>query len=96
MYVLVTYDVATADAAGRKRLAGVAKTCVRYGQRVQNSVFECQVTPSEYVELREALRRICDESCDTVRLYNLGKNWAQRVEHIGAKVPYNAEDPFVF
>ncbi len=95
MYVLVTYDVSTADAAGRRRLAQVARLCVHYGQRVQNSVFECSITPSQYAELRHELETLCDESKDTVRLYNLGNNWANRVEHIGATRPYNPDEPMI-
>ena len=95
MYVLVTYDVSTSDASGRRRLAQVARLCVRYGQRVQNSVFECSITPGQYAELRHELGRLCDEGRDTVRLYNLGNNWANRVEHIGAREPYNPDEPMV-
>ena len=95
MYVLVTYDVATSDASGRRRLARVARLCVRYGQRVQQSVFECAVDPAQYALLKHELEGLCDETQDTVRLYNLGNNWANRVEHIGIKRPYNPDEPMI-
>ena len=95
MYVLIVYDVSTANAAGERRLAKVARLCVRYGQRVQNSVFECSITPAQYAEIKHELEKICDQSQDTVRLYNLGKNWENRVEHIGTRVPYHPDEPFI-
>ncbi len=95
MYVLVVYDVSTKDAAGERRLDKVARLCVRYGQRVQNSVFECSIAPSQYAKVRHELEKICDEAQDSVRLYNLGKNWANRVEHIGAHRPYNPDEPLI-
>lgn len=95
MYVLIVYDVSTVDTAGERRLAKVSHLCARYGQRVQNSVFECSITPAQYAEIKHKLEKICDQSQDSIRLYNLGKNWANRVEHIGAHMPYNPDDPFI-
>ena len=74
MYVLVTYDVSTTSAAGRKRLRQIAKTCLDYGQRVQNSVFECLVDPGQLVEFRGKLLAIYNPDTDSIRMYHLGKN----------------------
>lgn len=95
MYLLVAYDVCTADAAGARRLRRVSKACVRYGQRVQNSVFECSVEPAQYQELKETLLGIIDEGKDNLRLYNLGKGWRNRVEHYGIDEPYDPEAPLI-
>ena len=83
MMVLVTYDVNTETARGRKRLRHVAKLCVDYGQRVQNSVFECSLTPAEFVEIKAQLLSIIDTESDSIRFYLLGKNWQNRLETIG-------------
>ena len=95
MYVLVTYDVSSSDAGGAKRLRRVAKTCMRYGQRVQLSVFECLVDPSQFEQLKHELATIIDKKRDSIRLYNLGKHWKSRVEHIGAKDTYDPEGPLI-
>lgn len=89
--VLVTYDVNTQTEYGRKRLRQVAKVCVDYGQRVQNSVFECLVDPLQFAQLRKRLEEIIDVSEDSLRYYFLGNNWKNRVEHIGAKETYDPE-----
>ncbi|WP_203269263.1 CRISPR-associated endonuclease Cas2 [Streptococcus uberis] len=91
MMVLVTYDVNTETAAGRKRLRRVAKLCVDYGQRVQNSVFECSVTPAEFVEVKAKLIEIIDIESDSIRFYLLGKNWQNRVETIGRDESYDPD-----
>lgn len=91
MMVLVTYDVNTETAAGRKRLRRVAKLCVDYGQRVQNSVFECSVTPAEFVEVKAKLMEIIDIESDSIRFYLLGKNWQNRVETIGRDKSYDPD-----
>ena len=92
MMTLVSYDVSTVDAAGRKRLHKVAKECVNYGQRVQNSVFECLLDNTEYVQLKNELRLIIDEREDSLRFYKLGNNWTGRVETLGLDSSYNPED----
>ena len=84
MMTLVSYDVSTVDAAGRKRLRKVAKECVNYGQRVQNSVFEVDVDYGTFLKLKDRLMKIIDEEQDSLRFYYLGNNWKRRVEHIGA------------
>ena len=95
MYVLVTYDVATSDIGGARRLRRVAKICTQYGQRVQLSVFECLVAPAQYEVLKHELAEAIDEERDSLRFYNLGKNWHRRVEQIGAKTSYDPEGPLI-
>lgn len=85
MLVLITYDVNVISEGGQKRLRNIAKTCLDYGMRVQNSVFECEVTPAQFVVLKNELMGIFDEERDSLRFYMLGKRGRQRVEHIGAK-----------
>jgi len=96
MMVLVTYDVSTATEGGKKRLRRVAKQCVNYGSRVQNSVFECMVDPAQFAQLRHTLERIIDVEKDSLRYYFLGNNWRNRVEHVGVKSSYDPEGPMVF
>ncbi len=91
MMVLVTYDVNTETPEGRKRLRRVAKECVNYGQRVQNSVFECLVDPARFAKLKHDLCEMIDEEKDSLRFYYLGKNWKNRVEHFGTKEGYDPE-----
>ena len=95
MMVLVTYDVNTEDAAGRSRLRRVAKICENFGQRVQNSVFECLLDPAQWTALRHKLVQTIDPNRDSLRAYFLGANWKHRVEHIGAKPTYDPEGPLV-
>ena len=95
MYVLVTYDVTTSDAGGQRRLRRVAKLCTQYGQRVQFSVFECLVDPSQFETLKHELSAIIDADKDSLRFYNLGKNWKSRVEHVGAKSGYDPEGTLI-
>ena len=83
MYILVTYDVDTTDKSGQKRLRKVAKACVDYGQRVQNSVFECELTDVQYCLLKDKIQGIIDKNLDTVRFYHLNRNENRRVEVIG-------------
>lgn len=85
MMVLVTYDVSTITPAGRRRLRRVAKTCLNFGQRVQNSVFECLVDPAQWVDLRAQLLDIYEEQEDSLRFYQLGAGWKQKLEHYGIK-----------
>ncbi|MEP3857898.1 MAG: CRISPR-associated endonuclease Cas2 [Porticoccus sp.] len=85
MLVLITYDVSVITSDGRRRLRNIAKTCLDYGVRVQNSVFECEVEPAQFTVLKNTLMDIYDEDEDSLRFYFLGKRGHQRVEHIGAK-----------
>ncbi len=91
MLVLVTYDVNTEDAAGRKRLRQVAKQCVNYGQRVQNSVFECLVDPAQYKLLQARWLEIIDPAKDSLRFYQLGNKHQSKIEHFGVKASYEPE-----
>lgn len=93
--VLVTYDVNTETADGRKRLRRVAKVCEDNGQRVQNSVFECLVDPARWTDMRQRLAKEIDPGTDSLRFYFLGSNWKRRVEHLGAKPTYDPEGPLV-
>lgn len=90
MLIIVTYDVNTEDAAGRARLRKVAKQCINYGQRVQNSVFECSVDATQYRLLKAVLCELIDPEKDSLRFYNLGNAYHNKVEHFGAKSSYDA------
>ena len=94
--MLVTYDVATGDAAGKRRLRRVARLCQDFGQRVQYSVFECQLDAAQWTMLHARLVAEIDEKSDSLRFYRLGANWRSRVEHIGSKASYDPEGPLVF
>jgi CRISPR-associated protein Cas2 len=95
MFVLVTYDVATTTREGRKRLRHVAKACVSFGQRVQNSVFECQIDPTQFARLKLKLLDLYEPAEDSLRFYFLGTNWRRRVEHHGAKPSVDHEDTLI-
>ena len=93
--VLVTYDVETTDVAGRNRLRKVAKLCLNYGQRVQNSVYECSVDPGQFLILKKQIENTINPLCDSVRFYLLGKNWERKVETIGRDDTYNPDTGFL-
>lgn len=93
--VLVTYDVETISSDGRKRLRQIAKICMNYGQRVQNSVFECSVDPAQLVSLKSSITKIIDKNSDSIRIYYLGKNWEHRVESLGKDDTYNPDSGFL-
>lgn len=95
MMVLVTYDVATGTLAGKRRLTRVAKACLDYGQRVQNSVFECNVDPEQWAKLRLRLLDLYDPAEDSLRFYFLGRNWQRRVQHHGAKPSVDLGGPLI-
>lgn len=96
MMVLVTYDVNTESEGGKTRLRKVAKVCVDYGQRVQNSVFECMLTPAQFVNLKSSLSKIIDDERDSLRFYLLGKNWERRIEQMGKNDVYHpTKDAFI-
>lgn len=96
MLVLITYDVQTSSPGGPRRLRKVAKACQNYGQRVQNSVFECIVDSAQLTALKLELRSLIDEEKDSLRIYRLGNNYKAKVEHIGAKPTIDLEDPLIF
>jgi CRISPR-associated protein Cas2 len=95
MVVLVTYDVATASKEGAKRLRRVARVCENYGQRVQNSVFECCVDAAQWTKVRALLIAEIVSKEDSLRFYYLGNDWERRVEHVGAKPSYNPEGTLI-
>lgn len=96
MLILVTYDVNTQDAAGRRRLNKIAKMCLKYGQRVQNSVFECLVEPHDYTFLQNELLKIADLTKDSLRFYNLGAKYNTKIEYFGTKTSYDPEGVLMF
>ena len=91
MQVLITYDVKTSSKKGNRRLRQVAKICTNYGQRVQNSVFELNIYPSDLVKIKSQLKKVIDLEEDSIRIYNLGKNWERRVESLGKDETYDPE-----
>lgn len=91
MLVLITYDVNTEDASGRKRLRQIAKQCTNYGQRVQNSVFECLVDAAQCKQLQNKLLGILDKEKDSLRFYYLGNHYGTKIEHFGVKTSYEPE-----
>lgn len=91
MQVLITYDVETVSSDGKRRLRQVAKVCLDYGQRVQNSVFELNIYPADLVLIKNKLEKIIEPKKDSIRIYNLGKNWERRVETLGRDDSYNPE-----
>ena len=95
MLVLITYDVNTETAEGRKRLRKVAKICTDYGQRVQNSVFECLLDNAQAIKVKSLLEKNISKEHDSLRFYYLGNNYSGKVEHIGAKPAYNADGPLI-
>jgi CRISPR-associated protein Cas2 len=95
MMVLITYDVSTETESGRRRLRKVSKKCQDYGQRVQNSVFECIIDPAQLKYLQDALLKIIDPDVDSLRYYYLGDKWKKRVEHVGAKPSIDLEGALI-
>jgi len=95
MMVLITYDVSTETEGGKRRLRKVSKKCQDYGQRVQNSVFECIIDPAQHRQLQDALQKIIDPKSDSLRFYYLGDNWKKRIEHIGAKPSIDLEGTII-
>lgn len=95
MFVIVSYDVATTEEGGQRRLRRVARACKDFGQRVQYSVFECIVDPAQWTKLKERLISEIDPEKDSLRFYYLGSNWQHRVEHIGAKASIDQEGPLI-
>ena len=95
MLVIIAYDVNIGDKNGAKRLRHVSKMCVDFGQRVQNSVFECNIDYGTFVKLKNNLLKTIDKEKDSIRFYLLGNNWKGRVEHYGTKPSINFEDPLI-
>jgi len=95
MMVLISYDVATSEAYGARRLRRVARACQDYGQRVQYSIFEVEVNPAQWTQLKSRLMAEIDPKHDSLRFYFLGRNWRDRMEHVGAKAALNLNAPLV-
>jgi CRISPR-associated protein Cas2 len=95
MMILITYDVETSSRDGPKRLRRVAKLCKDYGQRVQNSVFECVLDSTQLLQLKSKLLKEIDADRDSLRFYRFGKSWENKVEHYGTKPSYNPEDVLI-
>ena len=95
MMVIVSYDVSVVTPSGRRRLRHVARVCTDYGQRVQNSVFQCLVGYDQWVVMRAKLLKIFDPEEDSLRFYFLGRNWKRRVEHHGAKGVVELDEPLI-
>ncbi len=95
MLMLVSYDVSTTTPEGRRRLRQIAKACLDWGIRVQNSVFECNVDAAQWVTLKAKLEKIFDPKTDSLRYYNLGNNYSNRIVHVGAKPTIDVEDALI-
>ena len=95
MYILVAYDVDTTDKAGQRRLRRVAKACLDYGQRVQNSVFECELTEVQFCVLKDRIKEIIDHLLDSIRFYHLNRNENRRVEVMGVETSFDVNDALV-
>mgnify|MGYP002623451444 CR=1 FL=1 len=95
MLILITYDVDTTTKAGEKRLRKVAKECVNYGQRVQNSVFECLITEAQLVGLKATLEAIINDSTDSIRFYYLGNSWQRKIEKLGKPTSYDPTETLI-
>jgi CRISPR-associated protein Cas2 len=94
--VLITYDVNTETDEGRKRLRKVSRQCVNYGQRVQNSVFECNMDAAKFREVKAILESIIDKDKDSLRYYNLGDHYKNKVEHVGVKPGFDVTETLIF
>jgi CRISPR-associated protein Cas2 len=95
MYVIIAYDVCTMTAEGQKRLRLVSKACQNYGQRVQNSLFECSIDYGTFLTLKHNLESLINHKTDSLRFYYLGNKWEHKVEHVGAKSSYNPQDTLI-
>ena len=95
MLVLITYDVNTQSAKGRQRLRQVARQCANYGQRVQNSVFECVADAAQFAAIKAKLLKLINEEEDSLRFYAIGNKYKTKVEHYGAKPTYDADDAII-
>ena len=92
MLVVISYDINTEDADGKRRLRKVAKECVNYGQRVQSSVFECFVDFTQFTLLKHKLCKFKNNEKDSIRFYKLGNNYKNRIESFGIKTSYSPDE----
>ena len=95
MMVVITYDVNTETNEGKRRLRQVAKQCVNYGQRVQNSVFECALDSAQLVKLQSKLCDLIDTSKDSLRFYLIGNHYENKIQHFGVKTGYDPNDTLI-
>lgn len=95
MLALITYDVDFSQPAGAKRLRKVAKICERYGVRVQNSVFEMVVDPTQLTQIKLSIKQVIDENLDSVRIYHLGRKWDNKIEIIGTEKGFSQDEPIL-
>jgi CRISPR-associated protein Cas2 len=95
MFIVIAYDVNTESPEGKKRLRKVSKACQNYGQRVQNSLFECSIDYGTFLQLKRGLEKIIDKDKDSLRYYNLGNKWDGKAEHIGAKPGYDPDGTII-
>ena len=95
MYILVTYDVETSTPEGSRRLRKVARCCVNHGQRVQNSVFECEISEAMFVQFKQELSQLINPTTDSLRIYRLGKNYHTNIEHIGQQTSFEIDAPLI-
>ena len=95
MLVVIAYDISLEDENGTKRLRKISKLCVDYGQRVQNSVYECNLNSSELAVLKNKILKIMDLNSDSLKIYKLGNNYKNRIEHYGSKKSYDANDALI-
>lgn len=95
MYVITAYDISTDSLAGQRRLQRVAKACENYGIRVQDSVFECDLEPADFAELKATLEQLIDHETDRITFYHLGRNWRRRIERLGISPRQSFSDDFV-
>jgi len=91
MMYLIVYDIKTSSEKGSRRLRRIAKECCNYGQRVQNSVFECKLDGAEFVMLKSKLLGIMNSEEDSLRFYHLGASLASKVESYGVKQSYDPD-----
>jgi CRISPR-associated protein Cas2 len=95
MEVLVTYDVSTTDTDGERRLRRVARICEGFGQRVQNSVFECTLKEAQLEQLVHRLEKAIDADQDSLRIYRLRQPRAQFVQVIGKSLDFDVREPLI-
>ena len=88
---LIMYDINTETSEGKKRLRNIAQYCLIYSQRVQNSVYECNVAYGQFLVIKEKLLQMINEEEDSIRFYNIGKNYQSKVEHYGTKPSYDLD-----
>ncbi|MDR0880132.1 MAG: CRISPR-associated endonuclease Cas2 [Clostridioides sp.] len=95
MLVIICYDVNTETKEGRTRLRKLAKECVNYGQRVQNSVFECNIDEAKFRQVQDKMLKIIDYNLDSLRFYRLGNQYKSKIEHYGVDRSFDVTNPLI-